>query len=61
MPDNHTTKLRVLAGSMTCQECSGRGEVSMGERCGFHEWMLCPACRGNTVVPIWKEINDAAK
>jgi hypothetical protein len=46
---------RVLAGSMTCEECNGRGEVSMGERHGFAEFDLCPVCRGNTVVPIWKD------
>lgn len=51
-----TQPRRVLAGSMRCVECRGRGEVSMGERHGFHEWSLCPVCHGNTVVPIWKDL-----
>lgn len=59
MSDPRTTPRRVLAGSMRCAECKGRGEVSMGERHGFHEWDLCPACRGNTVVPFWKDSTDA--
>lgn len=48
---------RVLSGSMTCKECNGRGEVPIGERHGVIEYDLCPACHGNTVVPIWKEVD----
>jgi DnaJ-class molecular chaperone len=46
---------------MRCQECNGRGEVSAGERHGFHEWQLCPVCKGNTVVPVWKESQRAIR
>jgi DnaJ-class molecular chaperone len=56
---SQTTTRRILNGSMTCQECRGRGEVFIGERHGCPEWDLCPVCRGNTTVPLWKEVQDA--
>jgi DnaJ-class molecular chaperone len=55
------TTRRVLSGSMTCKECDGRCEVSVGERHGFHETSLCPVCKGNGVVPIWKEVRQRAE
>lgn len=50
------TQRRILAGSMACEECRGRGEVGMGERHGFFEFALCHVCNGKRVIPIWKEI-----
>lgn len=56
---SQTTESRwVLNGSTTCPECKGRGEVFLGVRHGSDAWSLCPVCRGNTVIPLWKEVQN---
>ena len=51
---------RVLKDFKMCPECVGRGAVSIGWRRSsqrsLHERTQCPVCKGQTVVPVWRDV-----